>query len=119
MILTKLLFSSKVRFICIVEQKAVFFNDSIVVFESENFEQAFKEVIKISKSKEKTYKNNDNIEVMWKLKEILTLDIINNGEKVNLGNKINFEVYNENIDINSTLFEYKCEPEKSDPAQTI
>lgn len=115
----KLLFSSKVRFVYIVDNKANFFQDTIIVFDSDDFETAFKFVLDTSKLKEKSYFNIDNKEVIFKLKEILTLDIINLGEKISFNSKINFDVYSENIDIDNELFDFDFKPEKSDPFQTI
>jgi hypothetical protein len=90
--------------------------DSILLFKSENFDSASKRALELGQSLERNYLNGDNQQVIWKLKEIISLDLIG-------GNSLDgAEVYSEPVKIPSdeiTTFLEKFEPEKSIPTQTV
>ena len=110
-------FSTKVRLVCLIEPiGAVRYMDSVYVFCSADFQTAFKRALELGKSQEKTYFNVDKQKVVWKLTEIVSLDMIT-AESLN-----GAEVYSEPVDLapgevfpmDATLY-----PEHSEPTQTL
>ena len=109
-------FSSKVRLICFIEGLgATEYLDSVFLFLDQDFETAFQKALELGKSLENSYHNGDQKKVSWKLKEIISLDMIN---KESLDG---VEVYSEPIEINldENIVEMTLHPENSMPTQTL
>jgi hypothetical protein len=109
-------FSTKIRLACVIERKGLTrFMDSIYVFRGNDFDDAFKKALDIGRSQEKSYLNDAAELVMWRLKEIISLDLI--GRQSLDG----AEVYSEPIELAPSDFPYNnafC-PEDSHPTQTL
>jgi hypothetical protein len=111
-------FSTKIRLACLISAKGLHsYMDSIYVFRSSDFEHAFRKALEIGKSQESHYLNADQQLVEWKLKEILSLDLISS-ESLEAG----AEVYSEPVEplpSEQILLDYEFDPESSKPTQTI
>ncbi len=111
-------FSSKIRLICLVEGLGgLRYMDSIFLFQSPNFDSAFLKAIELGKKQEEEYKNSDNLLVKWKLKEIISLDTIQQNSLDGA------EVYSEPVELHKDTPSYnflqEFSPEESNPTQTI
>jgi hypothetical protein len=109
-------FSARLRFAIILEKKGlVRFSDSIFLFKSGNFEDAFKRILEIGHSKQKSYVNDDDLQVAWKLVEVISLDI------VRFDSLEGAEVYSEPVSGTDPLLriEHEFHPELSEPTQTV
>lgn len=110
-------FSAKVRMVCLIEPTgADIYMDSVYVFRSVDFEKAFRRALELGKQQEQSYLNGDGNKVVWKLKEIISLDIINSESLDGI------EVYSEPVQLPpDEQFPYDSEffPEESQPTQTI
>ena len=110
-------FSTKVRLVCLIESIGAHrYMDSVYLFQSADFEAAFTRALELGRSQEKSYLNADNQQVVWKLKEVVSLD--------NIAAKSldGAEVYSEPVDLGddeSIPFYSEFHPEKSQPTQTI
>jgi len=90
--------------------------DSIYVFRSADFQTAFKRALDLGKSQERSYLNTDQKRVMWKLAEIVSLDMIA-AESLD-----GVEVYSEPVELalgEAFLLDVEWHPERSQPTQTI
>jgi hypothetical protein len=68
-------FSAQLKFIALVEVRGGrMTDDSVFVFKSTNYKTAFQHALKIGKQNEHEYLNVNGERVIWKLKEIVTLD---------------------------------------------
>lgn len=114
----KILFSSKVRFVYIVNNIPTMFSDSIIVFETIDFDSAFKYILNLGKKWEKNYTNSEGETVIYKLKDILTIDAINFNKEIDFNEKICFEVHHTFIDIDEKDrfydFNFKIDKSKID-----
>lgn len=109
-------FSTRIRLACIVEPKRLQrFMDSIYVFRSTDFDDAFRKAIDIGRSQEKNYFNDAKELVEWRLKEIVSLDLI---RPQSLDGA---EVYSEPVEpaASDFLFDSAFNPEDSTPTQTL
>lgn len=111
-------FSSKIRLVCLVEGiGGLRYADSIFLFQSTDFDSAFRRAIELGKKQEEEYTNSDNQLVKWKLKEIISLDIIQENSLDGV------EVYSEPVEIQKNTLPYsflqEFTPERSTPTQTI
>jgi len=109
-------FSSKIRLACIIEPKGLHrFMDSIYVFQSTDFDDAFKKALDIGRSQERSYFNDANELVSWRLKEIISLDLI---RPQSLDGA---EVYSEPVEpaLSDRRPTYVFHPEDSRPTQTL
>ena len=110
-------FSAKVRLVCLIESTgAVRYMDSVFVFRSVDFQTALKRALDLGKSQEKSYLNTDKKRVMWKLAEIISLDMIA-AESLD-----GAEVYSEPVDLapgEAFSTDVELHPERSQPTQTI
>jgi len=109
-------FSTRIRLACIIEQKGLRrFMDSIYVFRSTDFDDAFRRAIDIGRSQEKSYLNDANESVEWRLKEIISLDLI---RPQSLDGA---EVYSEPVEpaTSDFLIDNAFHPEDSNPTQTL
>src|SRR5271157_4406264 len=70
-------FSAKLRFAVLIETEGlVRYADSLHLFRSREFDQAFKRALEIGRNNEQSYLNGDGHKVVWKLERIVTLDIV-------------------------------------------
>jgi hypothetical protein len=110
-------FSTKVRLVCLIEPiGANRYMDSVYLFQSTDFDAAFKRALELGKSQEKSYLNADDLQVVWKLKEVMSLDSIA-AESLD-----GIEVYSEPVDLGQEElipFHSEFHPERSQPTQTI
>ena len=110
-------FSAKVRLVCLIEPTgAMRYMDSIYVFRSVDFQTAFKRALELGKSQERSYLNADQKKVMWKLAEIISLDMIASESLDGV------EVYSEPVDLSpgeTFSVDVELHPERSEPTQTI
>ena len=80
-------FSSRVRMICLIEPEGGHdYMDSVFVFQSTDFDSAFTKALELGRKQESMYLNVENRQVVWKLKEIISLDVIDS-ETLNQSNK--------------------------------
>ena len=111
-------FSTKIRLACLMLPEGVLsYQDSIYIFRSAGFEEAFHKALEIGRALENHYVNGDQRTVEWKLKEIISLDIISS-EFLESGT----EVYSEPVEplpSEQRLIDYDFHPESSQPTQTI
>ena len=111
-------FSAKIRFACLVDSKGlVGYRDSIYVFQSSDFDDAFKRALAIGESQETSYLNADQQPVKWKLKEIISLDIVGSALP-----ESGAEVYSEPVKplpSEQVPFDHEYDPGTSKPTQTI
>jgi uncharacterized protein DUF4288 len=109
-------FSTKIRLACIVEPKGLQrFMDSIYVFQSTDFDAAFRKAMDIGRSQERNYLNDADELVQWRLKEIISLDLI---RPQSLDGA---EVYSEPVEpaASDFLIDNAFHPEDSNPTQTL
>ena len=110
-------FSTKVRLVCFIgTHEAIRYADSVHLLEAADFREAFEKALSAGRSHEEEYLNSDNESVRWKLKEIISLDMLENGIVDGC------EVYSEPNPLGSDelmLAESDLCPEKSLPTQTI
>ncbi len=115
--MSKLWFSSKIRLVCLVEPNgATRYQEFVFIFSAKDFEDAFRRVVELGKSKEEEYRNSEGQRVVWRLKEVISLDKIP-GESLD-----GAEVYSEPTELASgeTIpFDTEFHPELSKPTQTI
>ena len=110
-------FSTKIRMVCLIEPNgAQRYMDSVFVFQSEDFDVAFRRALDVGRGQEKEYLNADGKRVKWRLKEIISLDIL---EVESLDG---VEGYSEPVNLNDTEaipFDADLHPEASRPTQTV
>jgi|SRR5262252_2699642 len=110
-------FSARIRMLCLIEPKGGdSYLDSVIVFRSTDFNSAFIKALEMGKKRETIYLNDENHQVVWRLKEIISLDIIDS-ETLDEA-----EVYSEFVDLNpGELIPFNTEfyPEQSQPTQSI
>lgn len=111
------LFSSRIRCVCLVEKhKPTLFMDSIFLFKAKDFQDALNRALELGKGLEQEYLNIDNERVRWRLKEILSLDIIRDHSLDGT------EIYSEFVDVppnQDVPFDAEFHPELSQPVQTV
>jgi hypothetical protein len=109
-------FSARIRLVCLLEGSgAQRFQDSVVVFRARDFADAFRRALEIGRGHEEEYLNGDGERVAWRLKEVLSLDVVH-------GDLDGAEVSSEPVDVLDEVrdpFETTYAPESSDPTQTI
>jgi hypothetical protein len=109
-------FSTKLRFAVIIETKGlVRYSDSIYLFHSTDFKDAFQRALEIGHCKEQCYINGDGQQVVWKFAEVISLDIIQSDSMEGT------EIHSEPVSASDPLLTIKHEfhPELSEPTQTI
>lgn len=110
-------FSAKLRFACLVEHHGLYsYQDSVYVFRAKWFDDAFDKALYLGRKQEREYRNADGETVVWRLKEILSLDLIQ-GESLE-----GAEVYSEPItppEVDGIPFDAELHPELSEPTQTV
>lgn len=110
-------YSSNLRLVCLIEgEGGVIYQDSVLLLRADSFEEAFTIAIRLGRRMESEYLNGENKRVRWRLKELISLDIIS-GESLD-----GVEIYSEPNDLEPGLelaFEAEFQPEKSEPTQSI
>src|SRR5215813_2628463 len=70
-------YSAKLRFVVMVEPVGGdTLNDCIYLFRAVDFPAAFQRAVTIGESSQKEYRNADGQRVLWRFKEVISLDII-------------------------------------------
>ena len=109
-------FSTRLRFAIIIEtQGLVRYSDSVYLFKATDFETAFQRALETGQKNQREYVNSDGQQVVWKLAEVLALDIIQ-AESLD-----GAEVYSEPVSgtDSSWTIEQTLHPEASKPTQTV
>jgi hypothetical protein len=111
-------FSAKIRMVALVETKGGnHYMDSVYLFKCDyDWDKAFQKALAIGKRQEEEYINIDGEKVKWRLKEIISLDII---QKLSADGT---EVYSEPVWLKENdviSFDALFHPEKSEPTQTF
>ena len=109
-------FGAKLRFAIIVEQLGLrHYMDSVILFEAEDFENAFNQALRIGRAKEQEYRNGDGQLVRWRLVEVLSLD------KIKEENLDGAEICSEPVFTAdpSVAIDHQFHPEISRPTQTM
>lgn len=109
-------FSTRLRFAIIIEtQGLVRYSDSVYIFRATDFETAFQRALETGQENRREYMNADGQQVVWKLAEVLALDIIR-AESLD-----GAEVYSEPVPgaEPSWTIEQTLHPERSKPSQTV
>jgi len=103
--------------ICLIEPEGGHsYLDSLIVFQSTDFDSAFTRALELGRKQESMYLNAENHQVVWKLKEVISLDIIDSEALDGV------EVYSEHVDLSPDEiipFNAEFHPEQSKPRQTI
>lgn len=111
-------FSAKIRLACLIKSRGLqSYADSIYVFRSDDFNDAFRKALAIGKAQESSYLNSDEDLVQWKLKEVISLDAIPSSLLDEWA-----EVYSEPVEplpSEQFPFDYEFHPENSKPTQTL
>jgi len=109
-------FSSKLRFAVLVEDAgASHYNDLILLFCATDFEAGFKRALSLGRGREKEYVGGEGHRVRWRLKEVLSLDILDDELD-------GAEVYAESVDVpeeHALQFDSTFTPEARTPPQTV
>jgi hypothetical protein len=109
-------FSCKLRMVVLLEkQGATRHADSVFLFRAEDFDAAFQRALELGRAEEDDYIGGEGEKVRWRLKEIISLDIL--GEELD-----GAEVYSEPVALaagETYNFDASFEPEKSKPTQTV
>jgi len=110
-------FSAKIRVACLIKGVGlVRYMDSIHVFQAENFDAALERALTLGRGHEEEYVNSSQEQVRWRLKEIVSLDMLRQGLVDGI------EIYSEPVAPGPTdLFDYEVafNPDASTPIQTI
>ena len=116
-------FSTKIRLVVLVEPEgATHYADSVYIFKVDDVEKwddlwslAFQRALKLGRQQQEEYRNPDGDRVRWKLKEVISLDIIRSDSLDGV------EVYSEPVGIGTGIvipFDSTFNPEGSEPIQT-
>lgn len=110
-------FSTKIRVVCFIgTHEAIRYADSVHLLEAADFKEAFQKALSVGRSHEEEHLNGDNEWVRWRLKELISLDMLADGIFDGC------EVYSEPRPLTGDdlmLAESDLCPEKSLPTQTI
>jgi hypothetical protein len=109
-------FSSRARLVVLLEKEgASRYADSVFLFRAADFGDAFQRALALGRAQEQEYLNGEGEKVRWRLKEIVSLDVIR-------GALDGAEVYSEPVALEpgeGYPFDVRFEPEKSQPTQTV
>lgn len=110
-------YTAKLRFVVMVEPVGGdTLNDCIYLFRAVDFGAAFQRAITIGESAQKQYHNVEGRRVLWRFKEVISLDIIRTNDLDGA------EIYSEPIHLKKEEiipFETQFYPSGSNPIQTI
>jgi hypothetical protein len=108
-------YSARLLFVCLVDdgkpKKKNMYDDSVVAFRAQDFDDAFRRAVEIGKAREHSYLSPDGHKVRWALVEILNLDWV--GRKIDgaeVASKLHYRVSAKRINPKA-----KFHPEKSKP----
>jgi hypothetical protein len=105
-------FSSKVRLVVLLEKEGAWrYADSVLVFRAADFGEAFQRALALGRELEEEYLNGEGEKVRWRLKEIVSLDVLDDDLD-------GAEVYSEPVALEpgeGYTFDVRFEPEKSQP----
>jgi hypothetical protein len=90
--------------------------DNVYVFEAHEFDDAFQRALQIGRAAEEEFVNADKHRVRWRLKEVVSLDLIRSSSLDGA------EVYSDPVELQpGTTYEFDTvfHPEQSSPTQTI
>lgn len=90
--------------------------DTIVTFRARGFEHAFVRALELGRREESDYRNTEGERVVWRLKDILSLDMI--PDETLDGVEVHCEI-SEVPETDVVPFDSKFFPERSQPQQTI
>lgn len=111
-------FSAKVRLVCFVESAgARYYMDVIHVFRAVDWQDAMQRAIALGRDHEQTYTNADGHKVSWRLKEVLTLDMLL--APVLDGAEVNSALLEIPPGEAESLVEDSLRPQDSQPTQTL
>ena len=94
---------------------AEYLSDSTILFRAEDFDAAFQRALTLGKAREQEYAGGEGARVRWRLKELLSLDILPDDLD-------GAELHAESIDLPADEkfdFDTKFAPESRHPRQTI
>lgn len=110
-------YSAKVRLVCLVEDEgAVQYQDTVLLFRAVSFREAFARALQLGREREEAYLNANRQQVIWRLKEILTLDFVSDTDLDGV------EVCSDPTELEedeSYPFTAVFDPESSETTQTI
>jgi hypothetical protein len=110
-------FSAKLRFVVMVEPEGGrTLNDCIFMLRAKDFSAAFLKAVEIGEAAQKEYRNTYDQRVLWRFKEVLTLDMIGSTKLDGT------EVHSEPIHLDAAEiipFGSEFNPHLSKPIQTI
>ena len=110
-------FSACFRRVCLVENRRTnTYNDSVLVFTASDFEDAMHRAIQLGRGMEEEYLNDSGMRVRWRLKEIMTLDVI---QADSLDGAEVYSAFSDVPEGEDIPFDAVFHPEDSEPGQTI
>jgi hypothetical protein len=107
-------FSAQTRLVCFIDGVPQYFRDTIHLLRAEGWDEALKRAIALGRRKEAEYQNANSVLVRWKLREVLTLDILAEGELD--GAEVHSELAP--LEVALPLEEDELDPERSEPVRT-
>lgn len=110
-------FSTKIRFVCLVESRGVVRPmDAVLVLQSPDFQTAFHKALALGVCQERAYRNADQHQVRWRLMTVLSLAML-------LAESLDgAEVYAEPVPLapgETWSFETIFHPKLAEPTQTL
>jgi hypothetical protein len=110
-------FSARIRLVCLIEGTgATDYMDSVVTFRANGFDDAFHRALELGRREEREYLNRERERVVWRLKEITSLDEI--PSQTLDGTEVHCEI-SEVPESDVVPFDSKFFPERSHPEQTV
>jgi hypothetical protein len=108
-------FSAEIRLVGYVGRSARYFRDTVFLFRAREWKEAQERAISLGRSREEEYLNGESVQVHWRLKEIVTLDLIGNDDLNGA------EVHSQLLPVGDVSVppEDELNPEQSEPTQTI
>lgn len=110
-------FSAQLKFVALVDTRGGrMTDDSVFVFKSNNYKAAFLHALKLGKQSEHEYLNVNGERVLWRLKEIVTLDKLHSKslDGVEIWSQLNILKKKEILPFDAVL-----KPEDSEPTQSF
>lgn len=78
--LVQLWFSAQIRLICYIAGSAKYYRDTVLIFRASSWDDAQTRGVALGRSHEEEYQDADGLPVHWRLKEVVTLDWIGDGD---------------------------------------
>jgi hypothetical protein len=108
-------FSARLRYAILVEAKGLDgYMDSVFIFQSSDFDNAFQRALAVGRAQEREYLNGEGNRVRWRLASVVSLDVLPDLLD-------GAEVYSEPVPANGgeIPFNHQFSPEESKPTQTL